>query len=142
MARDHRKLRVFQLADALVLDVYRVTTDLPVAERFGLQAQLRRAAVSVAANIVEGSARRTEGEYVNFLNQANGSAAEVAYLLSVARRLDFLGEDEAVPLAAARESAAWPSGHAQRAGNRTVRRTPFQHDRHRKPEARSPKPQA
>jgi four helix bundle protein len=98
MARDHRRLHVFQIADSLVLDVYQVTAALPVAERYGLQAQLRRAAVSVAANIVEGSARRTTGEYLNFLNQTNGSAAEVAYLLTVADRLKILEDADVLPL--------------------------------------------
>ena len=90
MSRDPNKLRVFHLADALVLDIYKSTKDFPAEERYGLQAQTRRAAVSSAANIVEGCARRSQGEYVNFLNVAAGSACEMSYLLSVAHRLKFL----------------------------------------------------
>lgn len=100
MARDHRKLRVFCLADSLLIAVYSATKALPASERFGLQDQLRRAALSVAANIVEGSARRTTREYVNFLNLANGSAAEAHYLLTVAIRLEYVTESSVQPLLA------------------------------------------
>jgi four helix bundle protein len=62
MARDYRKLRVFHEAHALVLAIYRETKTFPRDEWFGIRVQLRRAAVSVAANLVEGSARRTTGE--------------------------------------------------------------------------------
>ena len=100
MARDHRKLRVFAAADSLVLDVYRATNGFPAEERYGLQTQLRRAAISTASNIVEGSARRTTREYAHFINVSVGSAAETDYLLDVARRLGYLSSSEQSSLAA------------------------------------------
>jgi four helix bundle protein len=90
MSRDHRKLNVFSQADALVVAVYAETAMFPLDERFGLRTQIRRAAVSVPANIVEGCARRKEGEYLQFINIATGSAAETLYLIDLSRRLEFL----------------------------------------------------
>jgi len=89
MSRDPNKLRAFHLADALVIDIYKVTQDFPPSERFGLRTQVQRAAVSAAANIVEGSARRTSREYLHFLNIALGSANEARYLLRLSGRLGF-----------------------------------------------------
>ncbi len=96
--RDHTKLRAFELADALVLSVYRVTRGFPKEELFGLTAQLRRAVLSTASNIVEGCARHSKSDYVRFLDMAFGSAREVEYQISVAHRLNYVSKREYDPL--------------------------------------------
>jgi len=91
--RDHRKLRAFELADAIVLELYAATKSFPKEEQFGLTSQLRRAALSIASNIVEGCARSSQADYLRFLELALGSAREVEYQLSVAQRLGYLPDD-------------------------------------------------
>ena len=98
MGRDYRKLDVFNLADRAVIQVYPATCVFPNEERYGLVRQIRRAAVSVPCNIVEGCARRGDGEYLNFLNIAFGSANETRYLLDLSRRLGMLSADQLKPL--------------------------------------------
>ncbi len=95
MSRDLRKFRAFWCADALVIDVYRATRTFPAGERFGLQSQIRRGAVSVASNLVEGYARPSENELAQFVAISLGSASEVRYLVELARRLDMVATDEA-----------------------------------------------
>lgn len=68
--RDHTQLRAFELADEVVMLVYRTTAGFPKEEMFGLTSQIRWAAVSVPSNIVEGCARDSETEYLRFLNTA------------------------------------------------------------------------
>ncbi len=98
--RDHTKLRAFHLADQLALAVYAATRTFPGDEKFGLTSQLRRAAVSVAANIVEGSARPSKADYIRFLSIAYGSAKELQYELSLATRLHYVPEPYATELSA------------------------------------------
>jgi four helix bundle protein len=92
MSRDHNRLEAFQLADRLVLVIYAETVGFPPEERYGVQAQLRRAAVSIPSNIVEGCARRSHGDYVRFLDIAFASACEADYLIGLSRRLGFLSD--------------------------------------------------
>lgn len=96
--RDHRKLDVFHLADTLVVAVYRETAAFPRSEAFGLVSQMRRSAVSVTANIVEGCARRTENDYVRFLEIAFGSLRELGYYLDLSVRLGFLDSQRAADM--------------------------------------------
>jgi four helix bundle protein len=96
MPRDPGKLAVFTHAHKLVLDVYRLTTRLPRAKQFGLSAQLRRAAVSISTNIVEGSSRESAREYDRFLEISHGSAAEVRYLLRLITDLGLISPGEVV----------------------------------------------
>jgi four helix bundle protein len=108
--RDHTKLKVFGLADRLVLAVYAVSRKFPEDERFGLTAQVRRAAVSIAANIVEGSARPSEAEYVRMLTIACASAKELQYELSICARLQYIRAseiDSLVNLASQTTRALW-----------------------------------
>lgn len=93
--RDYRKLRAFELADQLAIAVYKCTAAFPKEEMFGLTSQLRRAAVSGPSNIVEGSAKSSQADYVRFLEIAYGSVCEVEYQLSLAHRLSYLDEQAA-----------------------------------------------
>ena len=88
--RDHTKLRAFELADALAIAVYKATQSFPRDEIFGLTSQLRRAAVSIPSNIVEGCARHSKAEYLHFLDMAYGSAREVEYQIGLSHRLGYL----------------------------------------------------
>ncbi len=90
--RDHTKLRAFQLADQVALAIYSETRSFPRQETFGLTSQLRRGAVSIASNIVEGAARSSQADYVHFLDMAYGSAREVEYQVGLAFRLGLLSD--------------------------------------------------
>ena len=88
-------LIVWQKAHTCVLKVYRLSSGFPREEVYGLTAQIRRAAISIPANIAEGFKRRGRLEKARFLNIAQGSAGEMRYYLRVARDLNY-GQDETI----------------------------------------------
>ena len=90
----YKELIVWQKAMDLVVEVYRLTKNLPKDELYGLTNQLRRAAVSIPSNISEGNGRASTGDYVRFLIIARGSVAEVETQLLLCVRLDYLAQEE------------------------------------------------
>ena len=92
--RDHTKLRAFELADEVAVLIYRVTAEFSREELYVLTSQMRRAAVSVPSNIVEGCARDSQADYLRFLYMAFGSLRELFYQLSLSKRLGFLRNND------------------------------------------------
>lgn len=90
--RSHRDLKVWQMALDVTETLYRITADWPKHEQYGMVSQVRRAAVSVPANIAEGAGRRTPGEFVHFVGIARGSLAELETLLILAQRIGYIEE--------------------------------------------------
>jgi four helix bundle protein len=79
--QDFRELRVWQKAHQLTLTVYRMTSDFPRSEMYGLTSQIRRAASSIGANLAEGCGRTGDAEFARFRSIAMGSASELDYHL-------------------------------------------------------------
>jgi four helix bundle protein len=92
--RDFIKIKVWEKAHRLTLQVYKITKNFPSDERFGLTVQLRRAAVSVPANIAEGCGRGSERELARFMSIAAGSASEVEYQLLLAFDLNYIQDEK------------------------------------------------
>ena len=94
-AQTFQELEVWQKAHALVLAVYRLTRSFPRDELYGLTSQLRRAAMSVPANIAEGFVKRGRSDKLRFYNIAQGSLEEARYFLILAHDLEY---GDALPL--------------------------------------------
>lgn len=92
--KDFKELKVWTKAHQLTLHLYTMTRDFPREEVYGLTSQMRRAAISIAANIAEGCGRRSDGELTRFLQIARGSASELEYHLLLARDLGFFDREE------------------------------------------------
>ena len=90
--RPHQNLEAWLKGIDLVTDVYKGTERFPKEERYGLTSQIRRAAVSIPANIAEGAGRHSKKEFAHFLSNSQGSASELETELVIAPRLGYLDE--------------------------------------------------
>ena len=93
-----KDLLVWQKSHELVLSVYRITSDFPKSERYGIVDQTRRAAASIPANTVEGHSRNSQKDFLRFLYIARGSLEELRYFLLLSRDLDFINKDKYLEL--------------------------------------------
>ena len=93
-AYHHKRLKVWQKAMQLVVDVYEITQRFPQEEQFGLTSQIRRCAVSIPSNIAEGHGRGSNKELIRFLNIARGSVFELDTQLEIARQVRLLSQDQ------------------------------------------------
>jgi len=94
----YRDLNVWQKAMDIAAAVYQLTKPFPQSELYGLTTQMRRAAVSIAANIAEGHGRETSGAYIQFLRIAQGSLKELETHIFLAQRVDLVGSDQIEPI--------------------------------------------
>jgi four helix bundle protein len=92
--RSHHNLDAWQKSVDFVVMIYQITEKFPKEERFRLTSQIRRAAVSIPANIAEGAARKSDKEFLHFLSISQGSTSEVETEILIANRLGFLNESE------------------------------------------------
>ena len=92
--KGYKKLIVWQKADELAYGIYLKTKTFPKEEMYGITSQLRRAALSVPLNIVEGSSRQSRKELKQFINIALGSLSEVEYLLDFSFKLNYFEEKD------------------------------------------------
>jgi four helix bundle protein len=93
-----KELKIWQKAIDVCVDVYRATVNFPKDELFGLNTQMKRSAVSVAANISEGAGRNSDKEFLHFLGIANGSSYELQTHIVIANRIALLKEEKAEDL--------------------------------------------
>ncbi len=92
--RDFRELKVWQKSHALVIEIYKVTSSFPKEEIYGLTSQIRRASVSIPANMAEGCCRSSKDDFARFLQIAAGSASELEYLLLLSYDIKLLKATE------------------------------------------------
>jgi four helix bundle protein len=96
--RDYTKIDAWRLADDLTVAIYARTQTFPREELYGVTSQIRRAACSVPANIVEGSSRESKRDYLHFLYIARGSLSEIQYFVHLSHRLGYLSAEQSAEL--------------------------------------------
>jgi four helix bundle protein len=93
LEKPHKKLDVWRQSMELAQGIYRITSDFPPDEKFGLVSQMRRAVVSIPSNIAEGAARKSPKEFINFLSIARGSLSELDTQLELSVLLGYLSHE-------------------------------------------------
>ncbi len=93
MIKTFRDLKIWQKSMELVTDIYRITSNFPDEEKYGLTSQLRRSSVSIPSNISEGFGRNSQGDFKRFVNISMGSLFELQTQIEVAKNLDFINKD-------------------------------------------------
>lgn len=94
MSFSYRDLEIWQLGVDLAEHVYKLTTEFPTDERFGITSQLRRATVSVPSNISEGWGRNSKANLAHFVNIARGSLSELETLIELSRRFGYISDED------------------------------------------------
>lgn len=92
------KLKIWQKAMDIAVDVYKVTSELPSDEKFNLTHQIKKCAISIPSNIAEGSGRNSNNEFVHFLGITNGSTYELITQLMISKRLELVEEVKITPI--------------------------------------------
>ena len=92
--RNYRDLLVWKKSHNIALDLYKVSQSFPREELYGMTSQIRRAAISIGANLAEGCGRQTSGELARFVRIAMGSASELDYHLLVSHDLGFINDGD------------------------------------------------
>ncbi len=92
--RDFKKYDVWQLSHSFTLEVYKITSNFPKEDLYGLTSQIRRASTSIPTNISEGCCRNSDKEFNQFLNIALGSANETEYLLILSKDLNYISNEK------------------------------------------------
>lgn len=90
--RPHYKLDAWKDSMDLVDEIYKITQEFPSEEKFGLTSQMRRAAISIPSNLAEGTARKGQAEFANFVNIAKGSLSELETQLIISKRQNYTDE--------------------------------------------------
>ena len=148
--KTYRELDVWKQAMDMVVAVYKITTEFPAQERYGLASQMQRAAVSIPANIAGGYGRLHRGDYVHHLSIARGSLAELETHITIAVRLDFIQREDAMSLWNTCQNGGQMLTKLIQSLRREENKSPNLQVRnqdaenvasHPKPETRNPKPQ-
>lgn len=93
-----KEIKVWKRAIKLATEIYKIVSEFPTDEKFGLSSQIKRAAVSIASNIAEGAGRNSNKEFAQFLSIANGSCYELLTQITIASKLGLIGSLEAKSL--------------------------------------------